>query len=286
MIGNVWEWVEDCLKLSYADAPSDGSAREEEPCKARVRRGASWNSTERYLYSVLTRSAGDPEFRWESIGFRIARDYPAQSSAPPTIAPAAPPATSSPGAPQSSDWDGTWVGSWGGQTAAKVIISAGNVLEYDYSGHPVQRLGQTAISGDTLTFGTPRGSVITLTKEAPFIAAAHYRGPSGDTDAVLVRQEAVSSPGAPQSSDWDGTWLGAWGGDIPAKIIISGDNVLEYDSNGNPQRGLGQMIISGNTLTFGTPPQFVITLTKRAPATAAAHYHGPSGELDGELVRQ
>jgi formylglycine-generating enzyme required for sulfatase activity/class 3 adenylate cyclase len=293
MIGNVWEWVEDCWKFSYTDAPSDGTAREEQPCKARVRRGASWNSTERYLYSVVTRSTNDPESRWETNGFRIARDYPAPASVPTessTIAQAPPPATSSPDAPQSPDWDGTWVGSWDHRIAAKIIISGGNVSEYNYSGHPLQRLGQTIISGNTLTFGTPSGSVITLTKEAPFIAAAHYHGPSADTDAVLVRQEAVSlatsSPGASQSSDWDGTWLGAWGGETPTKIIISGDNVLEYDSNGNPQRGFGQTIISGNTLTFGTPPEFVVALTKRGPSTAAAHYHGPSGELDGELVRQ
>jgi hypothetical protein len=34
----------------------------------------------------------------------------------------------------------------------------------------------------------------------------------------------------------------------------------------------------------------VITLTKRGPTTAAAHYHGQSGEVvreaDGELARQ
>jgi formylglycine-generating enzyme required for sulfatase activity/class 3 adenylate cyclase len=294
MIGNVWELVEDCWKFSYVGAPSDGTAREAEPCRARVRRGASWNSTERYLYSVVTRSADDPELRRENGGFRIARDYPAPASVAsesPTIAQDAPPAASSPGARQPSDWDGTWVGSWaarsrGGQIAAKIIINGNKVLEYDYSGHPLQNLGQTTVSGDTLTFSMPTGSVITLTKEAPFIAATHYHSPSGDTDAMLVRQEAVPSPGRPQSSDWDGIWLGAWGGETPTKIIISGDNVLEYDYNGNPQRDLGQMIISGNTLTFGTPPGFVIRLTKRGPTTAAAHYHGPSGEADGELVRQ
>ena len=62
---------------------------------------------------------------------------------------------------QSLDWDGTWAGSWGGQTAAKIIISEGNVLEYDYRGHPQKGLGQTIISGNTLTFGTPPGFVTT-----------------------------------------------------------------------------------------------------------------------------
>jgi formylglycine-generating enzyme required for sulfatase activity/class 3 adenylate cyclase len=293
MLGNAYEWVEDCrssyLDLLFGralDAPVDGTAYEPVACNARVLRGASWNTDRRYKYNLGSRLGFLQEVRGDIYGFRIARDYPAPASVPsesPTIAQAARPATSS---PQSPDWAGTWVGSWDHQIAAKIIISEGNVLEYDYSGHPVQRLGQTTISGDTFTFGTQPGSVITLTKQAPFIAAAHYHGPSGDADAVLVRQEAVSSPGAPQSSDWDGTWFGAWGGEVPAKIVISGDNVLEYDNNGNPNRSLGQTIISGNTLTFGTPPGFVITLTKRGPTTAAAHYHGPSGEADGELVRQ
>ena len=177
--------------FSYADAPSDGTAREEEPCKARVQRGASWNSTERYLYSVVTRSPRNPEARRETDGFRIARDYPAWASAPSassTIAQSASPATSSPSAPQSSDWDGTWPGSWSGQIATKIIISGGNVVEYDYRGDPQQDFGRTTISGDTLTYGTPPGSVITLTKRGPTAAAAHYHGPSGEADAELVRQ--------------------------------------------------------------------------------------------------
>ena len=91
--------------------------------------------------------------------------------------------------------------------------------------------------------------------------------------------------GTRSSSDWDGTWAGSWDGLTAAKIIISRGNVLEYDYRGNPQKGPGQTIISGNTLTFGTPG-FVITLSKRSPTTAAAHYHGPSGEANAVLVRQ
>jgi hypothetical protein len=158
-------------------------------------------------------------------------------------------------------------------------------VEYDYRGYPQpqQGLGQTIISGDTLTFGK---NPIALTRRGPTTAAAHYHSPSGDTDAELVR----SSPGAPQSSDWDGTWIGSWGneiaGQIAAKIIVSEGNVLEYDYGGYPSQSLGQTIISRNILTFGTPPGFVITLTKRGLTTAAAHAHGQFGEVDGELVRQ
>jgi formylglycine-generating enzyme required for sulfatase activity/class 3 adenylate cyclase len=274
MLGNVWELVEDCWRTSYVDAPVDGTARENAPCEGRVRRGGSWNSTERFLLNAGSRSLAVPYARWDVYGFRVASDYPARASAPsksPTIAQTAPPATSSPGVPQ-SDWDGTWIGSWGGQIPGKIFISGGNVVEYDYNGNHLQ----TVISGDTLTFGK-----ITLTKRGPNTAAAHYRSTNGENDTELVRQQAASpatsSPGAHQSSDWDGTWIGSWGGQIPGKIIISGGNVVESDYNGNRL----QTIISGNILTFGK-----ITLTKRGPNTATAHYHSPLGEADGELVRQ
>jgi formylglycine-generating enzyme required for sulfatase activity len=42
MIGNVWEWVQDCYQDSYTGAPADGSAREGGKCEARVLRGGSW----------------------------------------------------------------------------------------------------------------------------------------------------------------------------------------------------------------------------------------------------
>jgi len=277
MLGNVWEWVEDCWGgRSYGDAPGDGAARENALCGERVRRGGSWNSVERYLYNVGTRSRALPCAGWDVFGFRVASDYPAPASAPPeppTIAQAAPPLTPSLVAPQSSDWDGTWAGLWGGQIASRIIITGGNVVEYDYSRNLQKGFGQTIISGDTLTFSTPRGSVITLTKRGPTAAAAHYRS---EADGELVR----SSPSAPQSSEWDGTWIGSWGSEITAKIIINGGKVLEYDHGGYPQEDLGQTIISANTLTFGTPPGFVITLTKRGPTAAAAHYHN---ETDGEF---
>jgi formylglycine-generating enzyme len=274
MLGNAWEWVEDCWGRSYSDAPDDGAARENALCTARVRRGGSWNTVERYLYHVGTRSRGLPCAGWDVFGFRIASDYPAPASAPPeaaTIAQAAPPPTSSPVAPQSSDWDATWVGLWGGQIAAKIIINGGNVVEYDYSRNPQKNVGQTIVSGDSLTFGTPP-VVITLTRRGPTAAAAHYLR---EADGELVR----SSPSASQSSDWDGTWVGSWRGEIAAKIIISKGKVLEYEYGGDPQQDLGQTIISGSTLTFGTPPA-VITLTKRGPTAAAAHYHN---EADGEF---
>jgi len=83
----------------------------------------------------------------------------------------------------------------------------------------------------------------------------------------------------------DGIWNGSWGGITAAKIIVAGGRVVEYDYRGNPQR-VGETTISGNSLSFGTPPSFVVTLTGISPITASAHYHGPGGEADAVLTKQ
>ena len=42
VLGNVWEWVEDCWNADYTGAPSNGSAWESGDCTRRVLRGGSW----------------------------------------------------------------------------------------------------------------------------------------------------------------------------------------------------------------------------------------------------
>ena len=86
-----------------------------------------------------------------------------------------------------TSWDGIWNGSWGGTTAAKIIIGGGKVVEYDYRGNP-QRVGETTISDKTLSFGNAPDFVVTLTRDGPATASAHYHGPGGEADAVLTRQ--------------------------------------------------------------------------------------------------
>ncbi len=71
--GNVWEWVEDCSRDSYAGALSDGRAwTTGGNCLRRVLRGGSWNKKPRYL-----RSASRPwnwgDYRNNFNGFRVAR---------------------------------------------------------------------------------------------------------------------------------------------------------------------------------------------------------------------
>ncbi len=49
MIGNVFEWVQDCWQPSYVDAPTDGAARENADCTQREMRGGSWFTSPAYL---------------------------------------------------------------------------------------------------------------------------------------------------------------------------------------------------------------------------------------------
>ena len=72
MLGNVWEWTEDCWNDSYAGAPSDGNAWEYGDCAKRVLRGGSWYDTPSYLRaSVRINSASG--IRTSDFGFRVAR---------------------------------------------------------------------------------------------------------------------------------------------------------------------------------------------------------------------
>ena len=76
VIGNVWEWVEDCYHDSYTGAPGDGSAWTSGGCSVgRVLRGGSW-----YDYPQIARSAKRGRcvstLRNISDGFRLARMLP------------------------------------------------------------------------------------------------------------------------------------------------------------------------------------------------------------------
>jgi formylglycine-generating enzyme required for sulfatase activity len=76
MIGNVWEWVEDCWHDSYIGAPKDGSAWVEKgSCDERVVRGGSWVDGPVVL-RVAIRFWLRPDLRSDYLGFRVARTLP------------------------------------------------------------------------------------------------------------------------------------------------------------------------------------------------------------------
>jgi formylglycine-generating enzyme required for sulfatase activity len=75
MLGNVWEWTEDCSHQSYNGAPSDRSAWLEAAgadCSNRIVRGGSRNSTPDNLRSA-NRVSVPARVRNNQLGFRVAR---------------------------------------------------------------------------------------------------------------------------------------------------------------------------------------------------------------------
>ena len=72
VLGNVWEWVDDCQNGSYEGAPTDGSAWFGGDCSQRVLRGGSWISLPDILRSA-SRFGLQAGNRSNIIGFRLAR---------------------------------------------------------------------------------------------------------------------------------------------------------------------------------------------------------------------
>ena len=70
MVGNVWEWVENCYQPNYEiEAPANGLPR---LCQERVVRGGSWAYDPQYLRSAV-RDRNSSFFRSSDLGFRVAR---------------------------------------------------------------------------------------------------------------------------------------------------------------------------------------------------------------------
>jgi len=72
MVGNVWEWTEDCWNDNYEGAPANGSARTSGACTKRVVRGGPWNDDPRYVRSASRRNVAVGD-RFNLVGFRVAR---------------------------------------------------------------------------------------------------------------------------------------------------------------------------------------------------------------------
>ena len=72
MNGNVQEWVQDCYRDSYQDAPVDGRAVEAAACSRRVVRGGGYASAPDSLRSAA-RNKLVPDSRLDHVGFRVVR---------------------------------------------------------------------------------------------------------------------------------------------------------------------------------------------------------------------
>jgi formylglycine-generating enzyme required for sulfatase activity len=72
MIGNVWEWTQDCWNDNHQGGPADGLAREGGDCGRRVKRGSSWVNDPDSA-RVAYRDGVESGYRDSVVGFRLAR---------------------------------------------------------------------------------------------------------------------------------------------------------------------------------------------------------------------
>jgi formylglycine-generating enzyme required for sulfatase activity len=85
MVGNVWQWTEDCYDNSYAPAPTDGRGNETPSSDVhandsqgkclRVDRG-SWFAFPTWALRSATRERNPSNYRDTVMGFRVARSLP------------------------------------------------------------------------------------------------------------------------------------------------------------------------------------------------------------------
>jgi formylglycine-generating enzyme required for sulfatase activity len=72
MVGNAYQWVEDCWHDDYVGAPSDGSAWITGECKSRVSPGSDWLEDGSFL-RVAFRDLGSADERSQFTGLRVAK---------------------------------------------------------------------------------------------------------------------------------------------------------------------------------------------------------------------
>lgn len=72
MLGNVWEWVQDCWNPDYAGVPQDARPHLNGDCSVRVLRGGGWSSEAAYVRFAV-RGTYAPDLNDVTNGFRLAR---------------------------------------------------------------------------------------------------------------------------------------------------------------------------------------------------------------------
>jgi formylglycine-generating enzyme required for sulfatase activity len=72
MVGNVWEWVEDCDHQNYDGAPNNGVVWVGGNCGAHMMRGGAFDFDQEHI-RVARRGVMKSEIRYPDISFRVAR---------------------------------------------------------------------------------------------------------------------------------------------------------------------------------------------------------------------
>lgn len=75
MLGNVWEWTEDCLNADQTAAASDAGVRATDDCASHIDRGSSWTNSPKYVRAA-TQHPDLIGARNTVLGFRLVEDRP------------------------------------------------------------------------------------------------------------------------------------------------------------------------------------------------------------------
>ena len=74
LMGNAWEWTQDCYADSIPAQPADGNSLTALDCQQRTVRGGAWSATARML-RVTVRGKADANLRFDDVGFRVQRTF-------------------------------------------------------------------------------------------------------------------------------------------------------------------------------------------------------------------
>ncbi len=74
MIGNAFEWVEDCASTSHEGAPIDGAARQIVGCQQHFLKGGAFHTPIWLTRAAMRGNPLRPDVHMNTIGFRVARE--------------------------------------------------------------------------------------------------------------------------------------------------------------------------------------------------------------------
>ncbi len=74
LVGNVWEWVEDCYRPNYKQQPIDGKPYLKSNCIERVVRGGAWGDYGSFYLRTNYRGDWKAAESFSNFGFRVAAD--------------------------------------------------------------------------------------------------------------------------------------------------------------------------------------------------------------------
>jgi hypothetical protein len=88
------------------------------------------------------------------------------------------------------------------------------------------------------------------------------------------------------SSTWDGTWAGMLNNQEPVSVTIAEGKVVAYAIRGGQPFPIGYNKVTVNTVSFGDPTNFTVSIRRTGGKSALGTAHGPMGDGFASLTKQ